>query len=483
MSPPMSTGPQSDFGRAPAGPRDVAAAGLIVLFCVAVQASFDRVVGSDGFFHVRQAERVLTGGMPWMPDSVFTAGWVDHQLGLHLLMWPLATVLPGITAVKAAGALFAAAGLIGWYAAARRLRLPAPLALALLPATSWLVLLRLEMPRAQGVSLLLLGAALVAIVERRPRWLAAVAFAYAWTYQVALVLLPIAALHAVVLAARRTPDWRLPLAAAGGLLAGFAIHPHSPGTFRFLWQHVVLKVLNDTGLPVGLEWSDGSVESVLLRGAVGVVALGLALLRGRRSAESWTLQLLATGALLAGIAGTKFLEYGVPLSVLALGVALRDSGWRVRNRSLLAVPLSLALLASSYQVRDAVLTTEPPPTARRDAMAFVRGVAEPGEPVFHFHWNDFPELVFWGPEFTYVVGLDPHFLALHNPPKWRLFDALGGAFGDRRSVAIAQAFGARWAVVSLPHPGAREALATDPGLRLVYEDRWALVYAVGQPSE
>jgi hypothetical protein len=473
--------------------RDAAFAGgaLIASFCL--QFSFAPLVGSDGYFHVRAAERVLGGGMPWMPYSVFTDGWVDHQLLFHLLMAPFAWLLDGVTAAKAAAATFAAAAAFAMWRLLRTEGVPVPAAFAVLPfAVSWLFLLRMEMPRTQSLSLALLTLAVGALAADRPRLLLGIAALYMGTYHVALGLLGVAVVHMTVVALQeRRLAWKGPLAIVAGLGAGLTFHPHFPRTYRFVWQHVVEKVGNQDALPVGLEWTDGGVHwfaGAGLGGAVALVAAAALMIRApKRSRLGLTLGVLAAGATVAVLGGSKFLEYSVPLSFLALGIAVRDAGVgslleAPRVRGLLAAATAVGLVFTGASVASKVVQSEPHPNEAAGAAAFLRTVAEPGDAIFHFHWNDFPELVFHAPEFTYVVGLDPHFLYLHDPERWRLYEALGAAYAGRRSQAIRETFGAKWAVVRLPHPGAVEALAGDPGLIVRFDDgEFAVVYEVLYP--
>ena len=471
---------------------DAAFAVAALLASFAIQFSFAPLVGSDGYFHVRAAERVFGGGMPWMPHSVFADGWVDHQLLFHLLMAPFAATLGGALATKASAATFAAVAAFALWHLLRSERVPAPAAFAVAPfALSWLFLLRMEMPRTQSLSLAFLVLGVGALSAERHRVLLGVAAAYMATYHVALGLLAVAAVHmAIVAATERKLEWRGAVAIVAGLGAGLTFHPHFPGTYRFAWQHVVEKVGNRDALPVGLEWTDGGLTWFVgpaLAGVVALVAAIVVLARApARSRLGITLTTLALGATGAVLLGSKFVEYAVPLSFLALGVAMRDGGHGAlldapRVRGALAGGLALAMLATAGSVRSRVLVTEPDPDEAAGATDFLRTVAEPGETIFHFHWNDFPEWVFHAPEFTYIVGLDPHFLYLHDPQRWQLYDSIGGAFPGTRSEPIRTVFGARWAVVRLPHPGAREALASDPGLALRYDDGFALVYEVLYP--
>ena len=488
---------------------DALFAATALVISVTVQGSFPELIGGDGYFHVRAAERVLGGGMPWLPYSVFSDGWVDHQLGFHLAMAPFAWLLPGVLAAKMAAATFAAVAAIAMFRLLRRESCSAPWLFAALPfAISWMFLLRMEMPRTQSLSLALLIAVLGSLAAGRNRLTFGLCWAYAWTYHVSMIVLPVALLYAAAArllgepTERRQPLWRGPAAAAGGLTAGLLIHPHSPRTLRFVWQHVVRKVGNVDELPVGLEWTDGGAQWLVGVGSGDALVAGGGLLlltwaialgvrAGRRMAPvSLVLLCLAIGTTGAvAVAGTKFVEYSVPLSALALALTLRDSGlvpadWPRGLGARLGLGAALAALLAwtGLGLAPRVAASEPHPDELVEAAAFLHEQVPAGETVFHFHWNDFPELVFHAPEYRYIAGLDPHFLYLHDPERWRLYEAMGGAYDGLRSEAIAQTFGARWALLRLPHPGAREALAADPGLVKVFDDgEHAVIYAV-RPS-
>jgi len=44
-----------------------------------------------------------------------------------------------------------------------------------------------------------------------------------------------------------------------------------------------------------------------------------------------------------------------------------------------------------------------------------------GETIFHLDWDDFPQLFFFNPQFHYLLGLDPTFMYLTSPTRWRLW--------------------------------------------------------------
>ena len=483
---------------------DLLALALMLAGSFALQFSFVELDGVDGFFHVLAAAHVvegIRGEMPWMPLTVFGDGWVDHQLLFHVVLAPLAWLLPGVSAAKAGAAILT--GLAGYalFRFLRRFGAPWALALAALPfALSWTFWARMEMPRTQSMSLILLLWTMAALLRGRAGQVFAASWLYAWTYHVSVIVLPIALLHAVVAAltptaatsgARRSL-WRGPAAAAAGLACGFALHPHTPRTRRFLYRHALLKVINRDALPVGPEWLAGGPEKLLATAGWAVLALLAAavLIAGARR---WTvpavfLTLVAACATAGALFANKFVEYSVPLSFVALGVALGERrshtgpllpGWRrPAVRAAAAMLVTALLLWSGSSIHRAVKDHFYSPDRAGPAMAYLAAHAEPGERIYHFAWSHFPELVFHGPQFGYIVGLDPHFLAWKDPELWDLFWKISQGWGDNPSRPIRERFGCRWAVLLLPYPGARELLGGDAGLEEVYADEGAVVYRV-----
>ena len=470
-------------------------AGALLLGSLVIQFRFPQLIGSDGFFHIRLASGAVDG-MPWLPHSVFATGWVDHQFLFHLLLAPFTWFLTDLVAAKVAAATFAAVAAFACYRLLLAERAPAALLYTLLPAAvSWHFWLRMEMPRTQALSLALLVTALGALSRGQHVRLFILSWLYAWLYHVSLVLLPLAVAHTMLVALRapggqRRIPWQGPLAVCGGVLAGLAVHPHSPRTFSFMYQHVVLKVLNADALPVGMEWQDGSLSALLHSGWGGLLALALGLVlwaasKERRSGVAALFLLTASAATVASLLGTRFLEYAVPLSFLALALGLRDFdprpprfGWRPL-RWAAGLGLGAMLLLSGQQLIRSVQQTEPDPERLADAMSWAADHIPAGETLFHFSWNDFPELVFHGPRYRYIAGLDPHFLALHDPELWDLYEKIGEGWGSNPSKAIREHFEARWAILVLPYEGGDELLSADSGLSEVYRDAAAIIYRVG----
>jgi len=455
-------------------------------------SSFPFLLGVDGFYHLAQTRLLLEEGlgaaMPWMRFSVFENGWVDHHLGYHVALVPFVAWPGGIVGGKLAAGLFAGAAVGALFLALRALRVPHPALLALVPiAASWGFVFRLGMVRAISLSTVLLCAGLVLAIRGRDRALFFVAAAYAFSYHLSALVLPIA-LGAWL--ARRLfgadagddgPTWRTPAAAAAGFAAGFTIHPHFPRTWEFFFQHVVIGSAASTEATAtgagasghGTEWVGAGLGDAWMQGFVWVavaVVGGVLLARRARARRGvrWDTLLVTGGALVAvalSVASVRFVELSMPLVTVAAGLLLRDGvgDRRLPRRALIAATV-VVLLAAGFTLRRATRNGDLDPYRFELAGEWLRANVPPGELVYNFRWGDWPELVFHAPEQVYVFGLDSSFLARAHPDKYRHHHAVRTGLYGNVADAVKHEFGARWLITGLPEPGVVAFLDRDSGL-------------------
>ncbi len=107
-----------------------------------------------------------------------------------------------------------------------------------------------------------------------------------------------------------------------------------------------------------------------------------------------------------------------------------------------------------------------------------------GNMVFQTDWDDFTYLYFNNTHNTYLVGLDPTYLQVANPSLWNLWVPITQGMVDRPSVLIRDRFGASYVVSDTNHEAFAESADNDPNMRLVYSDRYSLVWQIGdEPAE
>lgn len=376
----------------------------------ALQAVDPVLADPDGYFHIRFASlgpsAWIAHDLPAFRYTIFDDGqWVDHQLLFHLALWPFTWIFSLPVAAKVASTFLAALACATLAALLERQQRPGIWAL-LLPVVSWFFDFRMMMPRAQSLSLVLLLLGLGLAWEGRRYALLILGFVFAWTYHVSLLLIPL-----VFLASRER--LQTTLYAALGLGLGFALHPQSPYTFGFLYLHTVVKVLNLQGLAVGAEWAPADTRAWLSATwpVLGLLAWNFA---KSRSTEARSALWVAAGMVLLSMQAAKWLEYAVPFGLLAALMAGKSSRWW----------LLPGLLLGLYQFQK-VETGVRGLSHRPESLQPIAD-ALPAEDcrVANPDWSDFAILYYLAPQCRFLGGLDPHFLAVQDPKRQALLDAL-----------------------------------------------------------
>jgi len=212
---------------------------------------------------------------------------------------------------------------------------------------------------------------------------------------------------------------------------------------------------------------------------VALAFLVLSVLSARRALVEFT----AFGFLLVPLAWTYLLPRPVPRAlVVALGLLLAGHlGWAAQRHLLNARFVAL------------------PPDVMADAAAWLEANTEPGDVVFHAHWDNFGPLFAHDRANRYLGGMDPIFQFAHDPGRyWEHFflsadlvvdytcDAFPCYEGKATATwpAVRDHFGARWVLVEpARNPKLTRHLLGDPGFALVAETRHEAIFKVLRPGE
>ncbi|MBI5367160.1 MAG: hypothetical protein HZA54_08995 [Planctomycetes bacterium] len=468
----------------------------------------------DSYFHARFANFVLPNfgflkEFPWTQESLWRSAYSDKETLYHLVLAPFcrsAGDVGLIAGAKLAALCLGSAVFLAFYMAARGIGLARPaLWTFVFFSVGPLFLYRMLEVRAHVLSVLLTIASVPLLVGGRTRWLFGLGFVYAWSYAAPHLVVCLALVYAVFAWVGGAPfRWGGALAAAAGVLAGLAIHPHAPNSFR-MWEVQNVTVLTrawglgaDAGLWLGGEFDAASTREILGY-AAGLPAAWLAaagaLALGGRVATARTHGLLGLAAAGTGLLAlsVKFVEYAAPLTVLFAASALEGAlgeGWRARARAAgrrggVTLAAGIACLAALHGL--CLATTHA--IVRRDtgpyqigAAAWVREHVPTGTVVMNLNWDDFPILFFYDPLHFYLVGLDPsfHWVVDAEGARWLEETRLGRRPFDARE--LARRFKGEYGILSKLDAQARLAeemrAGRVPGAELVYEDSMMAVFRV-----
>ncbi len=492
-----------------------ALAAALLLFLAALahfQFASPRLFDGDSYFHARAAQQLAEHGVrEQFPQTAFST-WRDHYSDkdflFHAFLIPFvgekASVPGAKRAVVAANALVLLA--LGFALVRLRVRF-AWLAVLLFAASEpwiWLHLLKVR-PHLLGLALLFVEIAL--LLERRWKLLALASAVHVLAHTSFLTLLALPLAHAIACRIRAQPlPWEPAAGIALGIAAASLLHPYFPNNLTIAFDQAVEVTRSVAGtrpdVPIDLFGSE--LLPMTLAGFLqlwpvwsAALASGVALLARWRSAapsvEALTLFGFAAALLLASALANRFVFFFVPIAAIATSRALSELAGELSLRELVraraAVALGVALLVC---VAGGARTTNPaalrarlfqhptPVEDMRSAIAFLDRRAAPGDVVYHNFWIPFAPLYYFRPEGRYIEALDPIFLYRFDP---RLFAGMLAVYRGNAPDAhrvVAGDFGARFVFVQKAESERAMArgLARDRRFRLIYNDKYALVFEV-----
>lgn len=483
----------------------------------------------DSFYHAAMGWRLAHGELvrafPWLPLTTLATAFADHHFLYHVALVPFVAALGPVAGTRAAAVAFAALAVAVFHFVIRKLEVRHAWLFTFVFATAGSSVFRLNLAKANALAAVLVLLAFLAMRLDRRRALFAVAFLYVWTHGSWPLLLVLAAfdLLAERFAAPAREAWHLRLtpaasrlaAVAGGLLAGLVVNPYFPENLSFYWQQVVrIAVLGHaSGVARGDEWTSIGLLDLFARNpgpflvlaaVLGFLAFAVMWPRVLRSAarverddaQGVVLALVMSVALLLmTLRQQRQVEFLSPFLLLAAALLfsalfrrIDPAAARREFRKIFPRP-HLPLLAAAFVafallnvgVRGlmqgrALFAEVRTHHAAPEIAAALRGVAPAGALVWHDRWDDFPAFFLYAPEFRYVAGLDPQFLASASPERYRLWEELKEGGVTDSAAVMRREFGASYAVVRADRAALIAALAADSSARLVYADSVASIY-------
>lgn len=477
----------------------------------------------DGYYHAQVSRTLLSRGVsrsfPWTQLSSWREGYCDKELLYHVAMAPFTLLadepIRGAQLFTTLLSL-AAFGLLYWIL--RRHGAPAPTLFVLLLATMgggfWV---RLTMVRSHVLSISLGLLALHLLIERRHRALLILGFLYAWSYTFPFVLLMFAAPFVLGRAlAGDGLDWRSPLFATVGVVAGLAIHPYTPltlETFLTLLKIISVGATGDAALfGLGREIYAYPTRIFLwLYPLLSLSVFGLLLwgfLR-RRAPKPETVGLLCVAIfwVLFSLVFSRFVEYAAPVMALTLGFVARDTypelsfaalrglwrgegfgqrgyapagdgarspwGARLLIAGVIALLIGIHVQSASYYLREAA-PGKPP--RFRGAASWIRQHIPAKEHILNLYWDEFPELYYDLPDYRFTWGIDPIFTLRHDAKRATTLEKLRRGLIPFHSETFAKTFSVRYLILSKSRDAGHGPILRKGGAVRAYADRYAVIY-------
>jgi hypothetical protein len=437
--------------------------------------SLPNVADRDALYHFRHAvvyaqDGILTGEFAWVTCSVVSRWAADIWYGFHLLLVPFTFNEDPVRGVKLAGAADLAALLILFHLALRRSRIRWPsLWPFLLISFSPFLLYRLLMTRPHVISMGL-AACLLAFACSGGLWGVGLAsFALTFIHMGLFWVVPLV-IAMVTLVKRRTEgafEWRVPAAAAGGMILGWLLRPNPFGAAKLVYVQIVQWAIEkQKGVPLlfggslmsGRDSFDRApgdsiahfAPCLLLWTAALLVFLAAlnhdAKLGPKQRTLMWSSLCLSGLLLLVAIqfslrANDLFSTFAVMMiasvfTFIARPGAASDTGYSDRKHLTIVATLGALLMAFIFWRALDEHTAKMPglgysPHRMEAAAQWLRDNSRRGDIVFHAHWDLFPDLFFWNTHNRYIGGMDPIFqYAYDQDLYWKAHHLYSGRFGS-----------------------------------------------------
>jgi hypothetical protein len=453
----------------------------------------------DGYYHIKWArllwENMRAGHLrppafPWLPLTTLSPReYVDHHLLYHIILIPFTWFRDLQTGAKVAAVLFASLAVFScyWLIVRYEIRYRLIWLLALL-ACSAPFLYRMNMTKAPPFAIIFLAIGTYLLFEKKYWQLLPLAFVFALTYDMFVLLILAAVIWTVVTGwTEERFEWR-PLAwVLLGSALGLVINPYFPHNLYLFYEHARVKITaTDFSTKVGQEWYPYDTREFIVNCYVALVAMLIGYLAfdgtdRKRTQRPLYFLILSTLLMLMTARWKRFAEYFPPFAILFVAFTLEnfwrgravfthlpdsvmedlqpfldrqetaatakeikhDETWKWIKVGFVGCVLGGALFANVYQTAHDINRSDPRDYYAKGA-AWVRANVPPGEMVFNTDWDDFPRLFYYDPTHVYASGLDPTYLMDKSADLSGLYDRITTGDEEDPGPLIRDRFGARW---------------------------------------
>src|SRR5882724_1299939 len=479
----------------------------------------------DGYYHIKWSrllwESIRSHAFPpiftWLPLTTLNPNdYVDHHFLFHVFQIPFTWFGDLRLAAKLSSVLFASLALAScyWLLLRYRIRYPLVWLLALLSCSAPF-LYRLNMAKAPPFAIIYLIIGIHLLFTKRYWPLIPLAFIFALTYDMVVLLILAAFLWTAVIAwAEHRFEWRPLVWVLLGTTAGFVINPYFPHNLQLFYEHLKIKVTpSDFSTKVGQEWYPYTSWEFLGNSAVACIAMLTGYIafdptERKRSHQQLFLLLLATALMIMTARWKRIAEYWPPFAVIFAAFAVQP--WLEGARSIftrlpsdvmqelqpfldretaepqgsatdakdlvytvvvavVAVLLGLALFLNlRVTVKD--IAESEPHEYYREGIEWMRANVSSPQTIFNTDWDDFPRLFYYDPTHNYVSGLDPTYLYDKNPALSRLYDRITLGNEEDPGPLIRDRFGARYVFTDNDHDKFYNSAIESGWFDIIYED-------------
>jgi hypothetical protein len=266
-----------------------------------------------------------------------------------------------------------------------------------------------------------------------------------------------------------------------GLIAGLILNPYFPANIKglFVQNIMVLKIRlfgfgNDV-IEQGFELYPLTLNRIM-QGFIPVAVLtGYTIYDAVAKKKYYTMDwiilsffILTSVYFILTILCQRFIEYFAPLSAVFILMywSRHENPLNSRTRKTVFVLLFIGIALITVLKLKEVLYLDQPKYA--GAAEWIKSNAEPGAIIFTADWDDTPMLFYGAPEQRYLVFLEPYFMYLYSPQKYRIWKKISDGKMLNIPDEIVSTFHSKIIFVSARRPKLIDKLDHDKNVKLRY---------------
>lgn len=468
----------------------------------------------DSFYHMKMAENLADGKLvldfPWQQFSLLRDSFCDQHFLYHLLLAPFSMAFGSLIGTKLAVAMLFGGFVLVFCLVLRTVGAKWPWLWGLVLTVSVPFAFRLNLVKANALSLIIIFTAIYLLVKYKPGWLFLLSFVFVWAYGGWPIMLGMVVLYGIfdaVFHKKRKEGLMLAGGSAGGLAAGVLINPYFPNNLEYYWQQFVqIGIINyQDKIGVGGEWYPYAFSGLVSGAVIAFMFLFLAVFLfiydfKRQKKMSWFSLVMMLGFLALTLKSKRYVEYAIPFAVFYSAVVISLSlpkkwlaetfnfaGALTGRRKFFGIGSVFLIMLLAFMA-PAVIGSD----IRENKEDLWRGSSyyefslacrwleensEPGSIVLHSDWDIWPSLYYWNDANYYIIGLDPTFMFNYDQDlywKWAHITK-----GEEKEAVYEQAkndFNASYMFVEDDNKKMERYIRRDDRFEQVYEDDEAVIF-------
>ena len=484
----------------------------------------------DSFYHIKMSQLMASGqiiikNFPWLQQTTLKGNYIDQHFLYHLLMVPFVKYFNPFIGAKLFQAILASILILIFYLILKKLEIKKSFWWSLSLLLSQGFIFRINLIKAQPLALIIFFLALYLIIQKRYWLLFILAPIYIWSYGGWFFLVVLSVTYALadlwdekrdrkflenISAFFKLDNLKLFFTTTSGLLLGLIINPYFPQNLKFYWQQIVqIGLINSqSNVTVGAEWYSPDPLVFLQTNFFCIVLIILASIifweyKNQLSKREKYFFILFCLFILATIKARRNLEYLIPITTLFAATVFNQANQipKIKNDLIIlknklkdflffAPQIKIFLIVTLLLATSFVLFNLPIqeknnleglPTLQRANNFIIKNIPAQ-ETIFNADWDFWPQLFYYNDKNYYLVGMDPTFMYLKSPSKYKEWhEIITGKDKNNLAQKIKTDFNSRYIISAKTKKDTKDFiinLNNNPDFVNIYEDSEAIIYKI-----